>query len=136
MKKYVLIIGLVAVAAGGIGFYFYNKPHQNIGRAKADFKMTAPALFSTFEADEAAANEKYLGKIIEVSGTVQDVKKEEDGLTSITLESEDLVFGVICQLDGQSIPKRTVFNPGEQVTFKGICTGLLMDVVLVRCVEL
>ena len=47
-----------------------------------------------------------------------------------------MLGGVICQLDELSEHKRTEFETGETVQLKGRCTGMLMDVVLVRCVEL
>lgn len=132
-----LKIGLVLAAAGLIaGLYFYNMPHQNMKSAKTDIKMEAAQLFGAFEADENGANEKYLDKIIQVTGKVREVKKDETGNLSVILETDDMMFGVVCQLDELSTPKRTTFQPGEDVTFKGVCTGVLMDVVLVRCVEL
>jgi len=136
MKKLLLIGGLLAIIGAGAGFYLYNKPHQNIRSAEADFRMTAAELFSEYEADEAAANGKYLGKVIEVTGVVQESGSDEEGKTSITLEGGGMMFGVICKLDDFSEAKRTEFAEGEQVTFKGECTGMLMDVVLVRCVEM
>jgi hypothetical protein len=42
---------------------------------------------------------------------------------------------VNCQLDELTEHKNTTFTPGDKVIFKGICTGMLMDVVMVRCVE-
>ena len=104
-------------------------------RAKADVAISAPDLFAEFSADEATANTSYLDKVIQVEGTVKEVSQSADGLTKVTLESGDDMFGVICQLDQLSEHKRTDFQTGESVTFKGKCTGMLMDVVLVRCVE-
>ena len=60
---------------------------------------------------------------------------DEEGRTSITLESGSEMFGVICQLDNLTKHARTNFKEGEEIKLKGICTGVLMDVVLVRCVE-
>jgi len=134
--KRVFIIGLLLTIAGlGVGFMIYNKPHQNMESAAPDFKMPATKLFTEFNANEAKANEQYLDKVIEVKGIVQSVS-EEDGKVSITLDAGGLLGGVMCQLDGLSEHKRKTFEVGEIVQFKGRCTGMLMDVVLVRCVEL
>jgi len=135
MKKILLSLSLLAVLGLGFAYYLYNKPHQNIKKAEADFQMEAIALFSAFEADEASANKKYLDKIIEISGIVKEAGKAEGGILTITLEAGDMMFGVRCQLDELTEHKRVDFKEGEKVTFKGICTGMLMDVVLVRCVE-
>ena len=40
--------------------------------------------------------------------------------------------GVICQMEPSFEGE---FETGESATFKGLCTGYLMDVILVRCVE-
>ena len=134
MKK-LLAVGLFLALLGlGTGYFIYNKPFKNMARAEADVALNAPDLFSAFEADESAANQKYLDKVIKVTGTVKEVSKGDDGNISVTLETGNELFGVICQLDNLSKQEKTDFQPGEKVTFKGICTGMLMDVVLVRCV--
>ncbi|MCB0581452.1 MAG: hypothetical protein KDD10_19340 [Phaeodactylibacter sp.] len=134
MKKLLGIGLLLALIAGGIGYFMYNKPHQNMENAKADVVLDARELFTAFEANETEANQKYLDKVVKVSGLVKEVSTDEEGNVSVTLESGSEMFGVICQMDNLTQHDKTDFKPGEQVTFKGICTGMLMDVVLVRCV--
>ena len=134
MKKVLITIGILALIGGGVAIYLYNMPHQNIQKAEADYTMTAQELFQAFESDESTANEKYLDQIIQVSGAVQSVNKKEDGTTSVTLQGIGM-FGVVCEMDQRTEHERTDFEQGERVTLKGKCTGKLMDVVLVRCVE-
>ncbi len=135
MKKYLkYIIGLVIIGFGS-GAYMYYKPHQNIKSSKADVSLSAVEVFQAFESNETAANEEYLDKIVAVSGTVKDVSKNEEGIVSVTLDAGQDMFGVICQLDQLTQHPREDFPIGETVSFKGLCTGMLMDVVLVRCVE-
>jgi uncharacterized protein HemX len=136
MKKYLSYAILLVIIGIGVGFYMYNKPHQNIKNSKADFKIEANQLFATFDENESEANTKYLDKIIEVKGTVREVSVDEEGNINVMLDSESELSGVICQLDNLTTHKKTNFSPGEKVTFKGICTGMLMDVVMVRCVEI
>lgn len=135
MKKYLKFLLILPLLGVIVGFYLYNKPHEKMTNAKPTFELTANDLFMAFESDETAANEKYLDKVIEIEGTVRAVSHDEDGTVSITLATDTEMFGVICQLDNLSTPKRTTFEVGEKVAFKGICTGMLMDVVVVRCVE-
>ncbi|MCB0567352.1 MAG: hypothetical protein KDD01_23535 [Phaeodactylibacter sp.] len=134
MKKLIGIGFLLALLGLGVGYFMYNKPHQNMEKAEADMTLESTALFSAFEANEAEANEKYLDKVIKISGTVKEVNTDEEGNISLTLESGNELFGVICQMDNLTKQEKTDFKIGEQVTLKGICTGMLMDVVLVRCV--
>ena len=60
------------------------------------------------------ANSKYLDKIIEVSGVVKESTTDENGMTSLTLESGNDMFGVICQLDNLTTHNRTNFQEGEK----------------------
>ena len=135
MKKYLPIILILAVLGGSYGFYEYNRSHQNMHSAKADLTMSSVELFKQFEEDESAANTQFLDKIVAVSGKIMDISKTEDAI-SVTLESEGDFGGVICQLDETAKHKRTDFKVGELANFKGVCTGMLMDVVMVRCVEI
>jgi|APTNR8051073442_1049403.scaffolds.fasta_scaffold09416_3 hypothetical protein len=136
MKKFILF-GLLAAAviAGITGYMMWNKPHQNMQTADADLKVDAVTLYSEYETDEAAANAKYLGKIVEVSGTVRETTTDETGTVKIMLNSGSEMGGIICELDPLSEHKRTTFQSGEQVKLKGKCDGVLMDVVITRCVE-
>ncbi|WP_367388259.1 hypothetical protein [Lewinella sp. LCG006] len=135
MKNIIKYGLLLAVIGAVIGVYMWNKPHENMDHAKTDVEISAGELFKAFAENEAQANEDYLDKVIAVAGKVREVSKSPEGIVKVTLDSGDEMFGVICQLDELSDHQRTDFQPGESVTFKGKCTGMLMDVVLVRCVE-
>lgn len=136
MKKLILL-GLLAAAviAAATGYFMWNKPHQNMQTAEAEVKADATTLYSEYETDETTANTKYLGKIVEVSGTVRETTTDETGSVKIMLDSGSEMGGIICELDPLSEHKRKTFQSGEQVRFKGKCDGVLMDVVLTRCVE-
>ena len=128
---------LLITAAAVYGYLQYNKPHENMQRAEVDMQLSAEELLQSFEQDEAAANEKYLDKVIAVSGIVRESRTTEEGQVQVTLEAGDgMMSGVSCQLDELSDHDRIAFTQGEKVTFKGKCTGYLMEVVLVRCVEI
>ena len=136
MKK-IILWGLLAAAviAGGAGYMMWNKPHQNMQTADADVKVDAVTLYSEYETDETTANAKYLGKIVAVTGTVRETTTDESGTVKVMLDSGSEMGGIICELDPLSTHKRTTFQTGEQVRLKGKCDGVLMDVVLTRCVE-
>lgn len=135
MRRILQSLFTIIVLLGGLAFYTYYQPHKDIKQTKADYTLNATNLFSEFEQDELSANDKYLDKLIQVSGTVKEVSIENNKIISISLESHDVMFGIICQLDEHTKHLRSDFKEGEKVTFKGVCTGMLMDVVLVRCVE-
>jgi hypothetical protein len=134
MKKSLLIIALVSfTAAAAFGYYMFNKPHQSILSETPAFSSEASALVSEYEADENASNAKYLGKVIEVTGTVSDKSTDNQGVLNITLQGGDLA-GIGCQFDKKNQADAIAMKSGDKVKVKGICTGILMDVVLVDCV--
>jgi hypothetical protein len=133
--KYLKVLLPLLIIGGGFAYYLYNKPHKNMEQASADLSIAADQLFKAFSEDEAAANTAYLNKVVQVSGKVRSSSLDENGNPSVVLESGDELSGVVCQMDELSKDQRKEFSAGEDVTFKCMCTGMLMDVVLVRCVE-
>jgi hypothetical protein len=109
----------------GYGIYLWNKPPRDVTKEKG-IQITAVAIFDSFSNNEQAANTRFLNKAIEVTGKVSDVKKNQAGETVVYLQSDDPVFGVNCTFknDPGAIEK------GNTITFKGICTGYLSDVIL------
>ena len=123
---WLLVIGLLGFGImKGYLYYLNNKPHRDVTKEKG-VSVAADQLFTDFSTNEAAANQKYLNKAIEVSGEVAEVKKNQDSSTVVLLRTSDPVFGVNCTFkeDPGNI------QPGSQVTFKGICTGFISDVVI------
>ena len=130
-KKILLItffsVLLAIVAAGVVGFKMYTMPHRNVEIAKA-VKVSAFDLVSAYENNEVEANTKYLDKILEVKGEVASVSKNQKGEQVVTLKGTDL-SGLICTLETSSPAD---VKPNMPVSVRGICTGFLTDVVLVR----
>lgn len=135
MKKiFVITIILLLFSCGALFYIQYNKAHRNTAKEEPAFEINATSLFKEFEANENVANEKYLDKLLLVSGTVGAIVKSEDGVVSVTLQSDDPLFGVSFELLQEEITKLSAIKKGQEARLKGICTGKLMDVVLVRSV--
>ena len=133
MKKIVYSIFIILISALGFGFYLYNKPHRGIGDEQPAFKLKAETLISEYDTDETKSNTKYLGKIVEVKGVIAEKLKDKTGNINITLQGPDL-SGIGCQFEPNTQDKLERLSEGQVVVIKGICTGVLMDVVLVDCV--
>lgn len=121
-----IIIILTAISIAAMGIHLFSKPHQGIRNETPVLSINSSLLVADFENNENVANSKYLGKIIEVTGMIT----EKDS-ASVILKANDLA-GVNCAMDkNYSI---STLREGQQVKIKGICTGVLTDVVLVDCV--
>lgn len=132
-KKIFLALGLMILGAAAFGFYLFNKPHQSISGSEPDFKMESAAIIGEYEKDENSANKKFNGKVVEVTGIVSEKTKDEQGKLNITLQGEDIA-GIGCVFEPAAQANAAKISEGQKVTIKGVCTGILMDVVMVDCV--
>jgi len=132
-KKVVLVIITAIIAAVAYGFYLYFKPRPSVSGMTPEYTLMATELVSEYDANEMAANSKYLGKVIEVSGVISEKLKDGKGGYTLTLQGADLA-GVGCQFEENARASLHPLAEGQVVSVKGICTGVLMDVVLVDCV--
>ncbi|TFH39293.1 MAG: hypothetical protein E4G95_01510 [Bacteroidia bacterium] len=130
----VILLGLVILFLGGaiVGLIMYNKTDPDLSRVKADFVINPAKLFEEFAADEAAATEKYVGRIVEMTGTVTSIDKGSGTSISIRLGTGNFMGDVICTLTDEKIEND--IKPGDILTIRGECSGMLMDVLLNNCV--
>jgi tRNA_anti-like len=129
MKKIILFLFVFGVLAAGIIYYMYNKPVASLENKKPQVEVTAAELIVAYEADEKAANDSYLGKLLQVSGKVVDITVE-DGRKKIHLETPNPMSLIICELEA-GVETGTL-KPGDEVKVKGLCSGYLSDVILVQ----
>ncbi len=124
--KVIVTVLIILIVTGAVAAWFmWNKPERKVENEKG-IVVAATQLVKEYQADEKTANTKYLDKAIQVTGSVSEVKKNQDGKETVTLASEDPFTGVFCTL------KETAENiqTGSTVTIKGICSGMLSDVRL------
>ena len=129
MKKILIPLAVLALVGAGIGFYMYNKPVESLEHKKADVTVSSDQLLSEYESDEKAANDKYLGKIVEVSGRVASIANEE-GKVKVSLETSNPISSVICELEDKM--NAGDLKVGDDVKMKGLCSGYLSDVIVVQ----
>jgi hypothetical protein len=128
--KIASIIAVVAILSGAyVAYKMWNKPHADAAEMEG-IKVSAAELVGAYETDEAAANSKYLSKVVEVNGTVSEVNIQ-DSLTFVNLTyPEAMMGGVQVTVDQRSVEDAKKLKEGDNATFKGFCNGYLMDVVV------
>jgi predicted Abi (CAAX) family protease len=130
----VLRVGIVLLVLAGAawGYRSIFRPHQSTAGEAPDFAISADTLYQQYQANEHAADQKYLNKVIEVTGKLAEI--QHSGSSEIWILSQHAGGGGInCQLfAGTKVDPEP--KSGDEVTVKGRCTGFLMDVNLADCV--
>src|SRR5690606_22915754 len=114
----------------GAVYFVFNKPHPSIDRP--EFLVSASELITAFEEHERAANDKYPGKVVEVHGTVAEVLEKQNS-SGLLLGDTSTGSRVSCTLEGENDDMAYGLRAGDALTLRGICSGRLLDVVLVDC---
>lgn len=133
-KRAILWLGilLVLIAGAAWAWYLYDKPHRSAAGLTADITIDADTLYRQYEADEHAADQKYMGKVLSVAGRLTEIQHTGNSEIWI-LSTQPGGGGINCQLfAGTRVDPEP--KPGDAVTVKGRCTGFLMDVNLADCV--
>ena len=130
MKKVLFTLASLGLVGLVISIYMFNKPVESVSTMKTNFRIHASELLMAFEENESTANTKYLDKVLEVKGIVDKAEKTDEK-TTIYLTTSNPLSNIIFQLENSE----STLKKGEEVTLKGICTGYLMDVVMIKGVK-
>ena len=130
--RYILAFILIALLAVILMWkYTFRESETSVSDQKPEIELEASVLVEAFETDETKANQVYLGKIIQVSGTVNSIANDSINI-SVYLKENVATAGVICSFDKDNADV-TRLKTGISIQIKGICTGYLMDVIMNRC---
>jgi hypothetical protein len=131
-----IFIAMIVIAAV-IGFMMWNEPHRDIKDSTA-LKTTAVVLYSNLTKDSARMKSKLVNQIVEVSGEVKNVLKNQKGDQIILLKTNTSGGSINCTME----EKISNVKPGETISIKGLCSGYIGgdpdidlpgDVFLIRC---
>ncbi len=130
MKKLIGVVLLLLAIGVGTAIYLWNKPHEKVEDRKG-IETDAVELVAAFNDDESTANELYLNKAIEVSGTVGEIDTNQEGGIMIILDTGDPFAGVQCAMRESGVN----VTPKQSVTVKGFCSGFgITGVSLTDCI--
>lgn len=121
--KIVLILGVIILITGSIIAYrIFNKPHRDVSQEQG-VQLSAQNLYDAFRTNEAEANKLYLDKAIQLRGEVAEITTNQDGNKVVNFKTSDPLFVINCTF--KTDPGE--LKPGQNITFKGICTGYIPD---------
>jgi len=133
LKIFFIIIALGLFTGLSRVFYMFNKPHRNIEKETPAFILDDSVLYNSFTSDNNTSNQKYVDKVIQVSGVISELSTN-DYQVSVILDD-----AVSCDLSKLSIEKNKLLvdtlEIGDYITLKGKCDGYddIMGVVLTQC---
>lgn len=131
-----LLVVVAVIALSLLGGYLYIRymPEKSMSKQAPDFSMTATKLAEEFETDPSASNSKFIDRIIEVTGVVSEISTDQNNSIVFILRENETATGVLCTLSEKSTKKAERYKVGEPVVLKGICTGMLFEVILNKCI--
>lgn len=94
--------------------------------------VTASQLVSEYKQNEIAADSKYKGKTLEVTGSVGTIG-ETFGKQYVTLKSDDLIIAVQCFLKSSESEKAATLSQGQSITVQGKNDGMSLNISLSSC---
>jgi hypothetical protein len=136
VKKYRIFLAAALFVTAMVGLYGYSEYNRSLPDThylEPAFRLEASTFIKQFETDESKANAKYADQTISVHGVAHTVQTT-DTTATVFLNDGHSGTSVICQFGRESNEEIKDLKKGDPVTIKGICSGYLMDVVMVRCV--
>ena len=97
---------------------------------KAVLNVRANDLVKAYESNEVAADEKYKGKLVKVSGRIESIGKDLLDNPYVVLGGEGMLDGVQCTFPDKASSRGELakLNKGESVNITGVCEGLMGNV--------
>jgi len=129
-----LVLGTLAVAAGT--FWLVRRASSSVEavEGKPAAALAAADLRDEYRVNEIAADTRYRGKVIEVSGGVDRIRRDESGRGLLSLRSTDTAMNtatdhadepgpVTCYFTAETEASASEVRPGDDVSIWGRCEG-------------
>ena len=129
VKKIILAVVVIAIIGVCTGVYMWNKKPPKAEDSKG-IVTSAIGITKEYTADEKKADAAYLNKVLELSGTVAEVTKNQDGATVVNLETGDPMAAAQCTMREPNVQ----VTKGQNIVIKGFCKGNNMGVVITDCI--
>jgi hypothetical protein len=124
MKKIILVLVVIAVAVGAIGFYLWNKPSEYVSDGKPDFTISLEKLTNDGKnLTDSIFGTKYVGKAIQFDAEVESVI-DNKGSKTLTLKTNDDGMIVNAGFHESVVDKLSKIVAGDKVKLQCECSGV------------
>jgi hypothetical protein len=94
-------------------------------------QFMASQIVAEYEANEVAADGRYKGRTIVVSGTIETIGKDISDTPYVTLKGGEYEFrSVQAFFEEKDLAQLAQLRKGQDVYIEGTCAGLMMNVLL------
>jgi len=99
--------------------------HSETSEMEAAYTMTSDEIVNAFLEDGDAAFKKYTDQIVQISGPIMELQKENGKVIGIKLSSDE--FNIVNGSLQETIDPSALDGSMGDVTIKGVCSGFLGD---------
>lgn len=103
-----------------------------VEQPKEAIKVTATILAGDYESNEIAADQKYKGKFVEITGTLKSIEAML-GSQFITIEGNQILSDIQCFFDKSKESELATLIKGKSITVRGKVDGKSLNVGVREC---
>lgn len=104
--------------------------------SRSQSSMSADALARAYNANEIAADEKYKGKAVIISGKIQNIGKDILGSPFVVVGGSGMLDGVQCMFAKSATSSLASLSKGRTVTISGTVSGKMLTWVMMSDCQL
>jgi tRNA_anti-like len=120
-----LIFGVLA--AGSINT---DSDTKQVRSKTPDYGLSANELYNEYKANEVAADAKFKGKVVVVSGTIDSIGKDLMDQAYVVIGGKGFLDGVQCTFTKGEESSVARLSKGQHVTIKGEVAGKMGNVLV------
>ncbi len=130
MKTLIKILAALAIILLIAYLVVINLPQANIKGKEAVETISAAALYKAYTNNEKRADKKYTGKVIQLTGEIDEIYSDENDEPVVVLRSKAGNLVSVVTLESSEEEDITSYQEGDEITLKALCSGKLMEVTL------
>ena len=96
-------------------------------------EVSAKKLYLDYDANGVSADMKYKGKVLSVTGKINNIDKDFMDEIFVTLKGDEYFGDIQCYFSKSHVQEAANLSKGQTITVKGICDGQMMNVILKGC---
>lgn len=120
-----LVLGILAAGSTDT-----DTDTQKVQSQAPSYTLSADQLYREYDSNEVSADAKYKGKVVIVSGTIQDIGKDIMDDAYIIIGGGGFLDGVQCTFTKGQQSSVARLSKGQRVTVKGEVAGKMGNILV------